>query len=438
MQPLSESKIQPQIQIKRFENVLAMKTATGKVVGFHALNLQVAELDPSVWDAIDTASTIEAQTELKQWNDERDAAVTDGHVASKIRQLTINVAQICNLKCTYCAAGGDGTYGSATKKIDVSKATDQLDMLLHDVKNGESFQVNFLGGEPLIYPQAIDSIARHARLATAGRNIKLHFSITTNGTLITAANAELLAKLNMHVTISMDGDPETNDKHRPTAGGGASSKLTLRGMTELFKVKDRLGSVAVHSVFGAHNTDVVAAYNYMKQFPWNGINLGYAAGPDDDVVSPKYVEGMFAVAKLAWEENGETGLRRITQFDHFFRILDGQQRIHNYCGAGKSLLQVDTSGKFTTCNWWVNDKEEEVGSDLTIDQEALNKFAKPLVELNSCRDCWAKHMCGGGCMFVNKLKSGNKHKSDNQFCIRTRSLITKGIEYYEQARSVAN
>lgn len=426
------------LQLKRFENVLAMKTATGKVVGFHALNLQVAELDPSLWEALDVDASTEARIELKQWNEELDAAVTDGHVPQKIRQLTINIAQICNLKCTYCAAGGDGTYGSKTKKIDVSKATEQLDMLLHDVQNGETFQLNFLGGEPLIYPQALESIARHARLATAGRNIKLHFSVTTNGTLITAAIAELLAKLNMHVTISMDGDPETNDKHRPTAGGRGSSKLTLRGLTELFKVKDRLGSVAVHSVFGSHNTDVVASYNYMKQFPWDGINLGYAAGADDDVVSPKYVDGMFEVAKLAWEENGEKALRRITQFDHFFRILDGQQRIHNYCGAGKSLLQVDTSGKFTTCNWWVNDKEEEVGADLNLDQEALAKFAKPLIELNNCGNCWAKHMCGGGCMFVNKLKSGNKHKSDNQFCIRTRSLITKGIEYYEQARNLSS
>ncbi len=426
------------LQIKRFENVLAMKTATGKVVGFHALNLQVAELDPSVWEALDADSSVEAKSELKQWNDERDAAVTDGHVASKIRQLTINVAQICNLKCTYCAAGGDGTYGTKTAKIDVTKATEQLDMLLHDVKNGESFQVNFLGGEPLIYPQAIDSIARHARLATAGRNINLYFSITTNGTLITAANAELLAKLKMNVTISMDGDPETNDKHRPTAGGRGSSKLTLRGISELFKVKDRLGSVAVHSVFGSHNTNVVAAYTYMKQFAWDGINLGYAAGADDDVVSPKYVDGMFEVAKLAWDENGEAGLRRITQFDHFFRILDGQQRIHNYCGAGKSLLQVDTDGRFTTCNWWVNDKEEQVGEDLNLNHEALKQFAKPLIELNNCGNCWAKHMCGGGCMFVHKLKSGNKHKTDNEFCIRTRSLITKGIEYYEQARNVSS
>src|SRR5690606_38849555 len=145
-------------------------------------------------------------------------------------------------------------------------------------------------------------------------------------------------------------------------------------------------------------------------FPWDSINFGYAAGPDDDKASPLYTQGMLEVAKIAFEEGGESQLRQITQFNHFFRILDGQQRIHNYCGAGKSMLQLDTDGRFTTCNWWVNDKEEEVGRELNIDYENLKRFAAPLIELNGCNDCWAKHICGGGCMFVNKTKNGNKHK----------------------------
>jgi uncharacterized protein len=364
--------------------------------------------------------------------------VTDANKPQQVRSLTINVTQICNLKCSYCAAGGDGTYGSKTARIDISKVSAQLDMLLADIPNGGKFTINFLGGEPLIYPEAISAIARHARLQTVGRQISLHYEITTNGTLVTSKVAEMLAGLGCHVTVSLDGPAAINDANRPTRGGLASTERTLRGVRELFAVKDRLGSLNVHSVFGSHHTGVLETYRFMRQFNWDTINLTYAAGPEDEIYSPKYVDGISAVAAEAFQRGGETELRKIAQFDHFFRILDGKARIHNYCGAGKSLLQVDTEGRFYVCNWFVNDSKEEVGRDLTLQQDKLKKFQDPLIELNNCQSCWAKYMCGGGCMFVHRARTGDKHKTDSEFCSRTRQLIARGIQYYEQARQQAD
>jgi uncharacterized protein len=424
------------LQLARFDKIIAMKTATGKVVGFHSHNLQVAELDSRVWQTLQNPdhSDAEVQEEILSWNQEIDSSVTDAVVPQKIRTLTVNITQVCNLKCSYCAAGGDGTYGSQTARIDVSKVTGQLDMLLADVPNGGSFAINFLGGEPLIYPEAIRAIARHASLQTAGRQIKLHYEITTNGTLVSARVAELLASIGCHVTVSMDGPPDINDVNRPTRGGTASSTRTLRGIAELFKVQGGLGSLNVHSVFGEHNTQVVRTYEYMRQWDWNMINLSFASGPKDEIYSPIYVDQMNQVADLAYRQGGEAQLRQISQFDQLFRTLDGQQRIHNYCGAGKTLLQVDTEGRFYVCNWFVNDAAEEVGRDLILDQEKLKKYANPLTELNGCGSCWAKHLCGGGCMFVHRARTGDKHKTDAEFCTRTRSLLAKGVEHYAQAR----
>jgi uncharacterized protein len=436
---LHPSSSQP--EMLRFDKVVAFRTGEGRVLGFHSHNLQVAELDPLIWEALLSNTgqgsqnfVAQAQQELLEWNNEVDSQVTDANVSQKVRSLTINVSQICNLKCTYCAAGGDGTYGSKTARIDVSRATAQLDWLLHDVPNGGRFNINFLGGEPLIYPEAVEQIARHAKLATAGRQITLNFEMTTNGTLVSAKAAEMLAKINCNVTVSMDGAAGTNDRVRPTAGGGPSSARTLKGIAELFKVKERLGSLNVHSVFGAHNLAVLEAYDYLKTFPWDSIVFTYAVGAEDEVYSPLYSEALAQVIQKAYDEGGETALRRLSQLDHFFRIFDGQQRIHNHCGAGKTLLQVDTEGRFSVCNWFVNDPQEEVGRNLEINQEALQKYSKSLIELNNCGSCWAKFVCGGGCMFVNRARSGNKHQLDPEFCSRMRSLVTKGIEFYEKCR----
>ncbi len=424
------------MQLARYENIIAIKTAQGRIVGFHAHNLQVAALDELVWQALKTPQSVasEVQSEILSWNREIDPAAKDSNLPQAIRSLTINVAQICNLKCTYCAAGGDGTYGSKTEKIDLSKAYQQLATVMHGVPDGETFTVTFLGGEPLIYPEAVKGIARYAQLQTVGRKISLRFELVTNATLVTEQVAEMLASIGCHVTVSLDGAPEVNDQARPTRGGLGSTARTLKGVTELMKVKDRLGHLGVGSVFGAHNYDVVGTYQYFQDFNWDSINLGYAAGPEDEIYSPLYVKGMLAVGDLAWQKGGEKAVRKISQFDHFFRILDSQSRIHNYCGAGKSLLQLDTEGRFYTCNWFVNDAKEEVGRDLFIDHEKLKEYAEPLIEKHGCGGCWAKHLCGGGCMFVHRLRTGDKHKTDHEFCTRTRTLIAKGIELYEQAR----
>lgn len=426
--------------LARFDNIIAMQTETGRVVGFHARNLQVAELDAMVWDALNSpeSAASDVKAEILAWNQEADDEVTDGQVEQKVRTLSINVAQICNMRCSYCAAGGDGTYGAKTAQLDLDKVKAQLTMFLGKVPDGSKFTLTFIGGEPLIYPHTISAIAAHARAEASPRGIRLRFEITTNATLVTREIAEMLADLQAYVTVSIDGPPEANDRQRKMSSGRGSSKFVLRGIERLFEVKERLGALASNSVFGPHNTDVVGTYQFLRSYAWDTMYLGYAAGPEDETHSPLYAQGIAQAARLAWDAGGESELRRIAQFDHYFRILDGRQRIHNHCGAGKSLLQVDTSGRFYACNWWVNQDNEEVGRDLTLDTEALAKYRSSLIELNNCGSCWARYMCGGGCMFVNRLRNGDKHNKDTEFCHRTRSIIAKGIEYYEQSRYKGN
>ncbi len=423
--------------LARFDQILAIQTDSGKVVGFHSRNLQVAELDPIVWNALKNpeGSPEDVKSEILQWNQENDESVTDGRPDSTIRTLSINVAQICNMRCSYCAAGGDGTYGAKTAHLDIEKVKAQLTMLLSRIPDGGKFAINMIGGEPLIYPKTIRALVDHARIIANHRDIKLRFEMTTNGTLVNQENAELLAEMNAFVTVSFDGAPEQNDKIRKMVSGKDSSPLVLKGIEQLVKVKDRLGALAVNAVFGAHNTDVVGSYTFLRQFPWDIIYLGYAAGPEDETVSPKYAEGIREVGRIAFEAGGETELRKISQYEHLFRMLDGKQRIHNHCGAGKTLLQVDTAGKFYACNWFTNLKDEEVGQDLELNSIELAKYQPSLIELNNCNSCWARHLCGGGCMFVNRTKTGSKHKKDLEFCNRTRTILAKGIEFYEQSRN---
>ena len=434
------------MKLARQNNILAIKTASGRVVGFHAHNLQVAEMNDVVWAALDgspetsgestvaASEVLEAKAELVEWNNESDPTVVDSKIAPGIRSLAINVAQLCNLKCTYCAAGGDGTFGDPMKEVDLGVLYEQIQMLLHDVPNGADFKFTFLGGEPLLAPLALQAIYRFAKLQVAGRNIGLRFDIVTNGTLITPKMAELLASMKCNVTVSLDGPPEHNDVSRPTKSGKVSTANAIEGLMNLAAVKERLGSLMVGSVFSETYTDVVATYKFLRTLPIDLMRFDFAVAANDEAASQRYVASLSAAADLAFELGGETELRRISMFDAYFLMLDRRERVKNHCGAGKTHLHSDTRGALTTCQWFVGEKEEQVGFGANVDHAKLKEFADPLVEKNSCQSCWARNLCGGGCMFVNKTKTGSKHTKDSEFCIRTRSLIAKGIEKYGESR----
>ncbi len=431
------------MELRRLDNIVAIKTAPGEaqesqVIGFHAHNLQVAEISVDAWQALGASaasvSASEEHQELEFWNHEIDPAVVDAEIAQTPRHYLVNIAQICNLKCDYCAAGGDGTFGEAMKNIDLETIYEQIAMILHDIPSGDDFTLTFFGGEPLLAFQNIRHLVRYVKLQTAGRNIDVFYRLITNGTLLTPEIAEYLASIHCHVTISIDGPPEINDLARKTKTGKGSTALALRGLETLQPVRERLGSLAVSAVFGKHHTNVVKAYEFLREFGFDYLKFDFAAEAGDNEASREYAEQLCRTADLAYALGGEKELRRIGFFDGTFRTLDQQRRLYNYCGAGKSLLTADGKGRVAACQWFLGKPSEQLGQGTKIDHDRLAGYAGRLTELNNCQQCWARHLCGGGCMYVNQVKSGSKHKKDQEFCNRTRTTLAKAIEYYAKAR----
>lgn len=429
------------MELRRYKDVVAIQS--GKHVwGFHAHNMELAELTPELWSALETEATLQQNqqllSEIESWHNEKSSDTHDALDSQQIKKLSLNVVQICNLRCTYCAAGGDGTYGSPTKKLDLSIAEKQIQHFLNSFEPGaenEPFQIHYLGGEPLLHPHIIRQLSHYAKLCVAGTKKEVAFSITTNGTLITPAIAEMLAEFQFSVIVSIDGDAATNDIARPTVSKNQSStELTLRGLKELSQVRERLRALSVNSVFGEHNLKIVECYEFLMSLhsDWSEINFLYANNqPDkDEQVTKEYIEKMNQVAHMAFTRNGLAGLAQVKQFQSVLMRLAAQTRIHSYCGAGKSLLQVDTKGDVYACNWFMNDVSEKMGAGIDIDQNKKLELAPSLIELNKCESCWARHFCGGGCMYVHKTKTGLRHGKDLQFCKRTRALGATAIHYY--------
>ncbi len=424
------------MEFRHYKDIIALKLENRAPLAFHARNLEVAEISEQLWSAMkETSSLLPELEELKGWEAQENPDAKPATRSTGIRSLTINVTQICNLKCTYCAAGGDGTYGAAQTKISVEKTLPQLKFFLERIPQGETFHVSFLGGEPLLYPEGIQAIGSYVLSETSLRNISARFSIVTNGTLINEKTLGVLKNIKADVTVSLDGPAEINDQVRPMKNGKGSTEQVVQGLRELIAAKNELGSITLHGVFSRSNLEVLAAYRFFRSFEVDKFEFTYSVEEKDQNSNLEFVSQMNLIAEEAYQRGGEKELRRIALFDQYFRALDTQQRTENYCGAGKSFLVIDARNNIFTCPWDVGIKEEQVGSGTHLDNAKMNAYEKPLIEQNNCQNCWARFLCGGGCMFIHKKATGNKHVKDDQFCNRTRSLIATTLFYYTQCRT---
>ncbi|MGE5087437.1 MAG: radical SAM protein [Bacillota bacterium] len=427
------------MEIRRQNDIVAFRMTGEAPWAFHARNLEVAEISEELWTQLSTSGNLdpELQEILTNWNSEENPSIIPSRSSTEVRSLTINVTQICNLKCTYCAAGGDGTYGAPQTKISVESTLPQLKYFIEKLPNSGTFKIVFLGGEPLLYPEAIRAIANYVKLMTAGRNLVPQFSIVTNGTLFSDSNLQLLQDIKCNVTISVDGPEAINDRVRPMKNGASSSSLIAEGLKKLFSMKADLGMVTLHGVFTKENMQLEEAYAFYRQFPADRYELAYGVNELDPEANDQFIMGMNRIAAKAFNEGGEAELRRINFFANMFSALDEQRQTENYCGAGKSFLVIDAKNNLFTCPWDVGKKDEQIGQGTEINQHELSRYSKPLIDQNNCNTCWARYMCGGGCMFIHKQATGSKNTKDKQFCHRMQSLIATTLFYYKKSRPPA-
>lgn len=441
------------MELRRFRDLIAIKNDTGvnngdAIVAFHATNMEVADISPESFNEMTPITTttgeipteraafdIDAYQALVDWNTETNPDAKSGKLEFGIRSLTLNINQICNLKCTYCAAGGDGTYGEPTTQISIEKTLPQLKFFLSSLKPGSRFAISFVGGEPLLHPRAIKAIYDYVRDEGFKRDITPNMKIVTNGTLIKGETLTLLRQMKIHLTISLDGTKKFNDRARPSKDGQSTTDKILSGLGELEKDRGELRSLNFSAITSEGNENLIENYHFFKSLKPDSIDFIFPNDEKSPVLQKNFIEQLNEVASLAWTYGGEIELRKIALFDHYFKLLDSQLKIENHCGAGKSYLMVDAKNRLYSCVWDANNKADSVGQDEQLDYDALSKYSKSLIELNNCQTCWARHLCGGGCMHINRSHSGDKHQKNILFCERTRSLILTALLYYKRARA---
>lgn len=320
------------------------------------------------------------------------------------RSLSLAVVQKCNLGCTYCYAQ-EGDFGGEPERMSRQVALAAVDRLFDGIGPGERVNVAYMGGEPLINRALVREVTEYAAGRAAVSGAAVGFSITTNGTLLTADDGDFFESHGFAVTVSLDGVGEVHDRLRPFKGGRGSFASVRENVRPLL---GRQGAMQVSARVTVTPTNLRLPETLDELISWGFYSVGFSP-----MLSSPAGRGEMAAAGLAdmlrqMIECGSEFERRLQAGEHYpFSNLTGAlQEIHRGthrpypCGAGAGYFGVSADGGLWACHRFVNDSAGAMGNIAEgVDMERQRKWleSRHVHRQEPCRSCWARYLCGGAC-----------------------------------------
>lgn len=390
----------PAAMLKRFDSEIGHHL-------FVAAGSRIFDIDVDTAHAVDRALAFDKwdalPSEIARLVDDLPPKPQPLTTAPPITALSLNIMQACNMACGYCYAG-QGRFGGPARAMDKEIAFAAVDRLLESTPKGTRAVLAFMGGEPFLARGLLHDTTRYAADAAAREGRIIAFAITTNATLLTPPDVDLLSEYPFNVTVSLDGPPALQDRQRPMRSGARSWPQVQDGIAKLLARPPRQLSGRITVTAGTGPLKPVLDHVLAQGFSSAGfapvVEAPHAGSEISGDRIAVYTSELIACGRHALLEAKAGRHYGFSNFDAAMAELHrGSARAHP-CGAGAGYLSVDAGGDIFACHRLVGDQAFRFGSlDQGVDDIArhahLTRLAVDTQE--PCRSCWAKYLCGGGC-----------------------------------------
>jgi len=321
-----------------------------------------------------------------------------------IHALSLAVAQKCNLGCTYCYAQ-QGEFGGPAKNMTTETAERAVDLLVSGAEPDARLNLAFLGGEPLVNRRVLQATTQRAADLAQRRGLPITFSITTNGTLLTEADADFFEAYGFAVTVSLDGPREAHDALRPYKNGSGTFDRVMRNVQPLLLRQRRMQISARVTVTPGNlmlrrtlDQFIAARFHSVGFSPMLSAPNGSGEMQTDDL---EIMLGEMIDCGREFERQALAGERY-----PFANMLNAMREIERGthrpypCGAGAGYLGVSADGELAACHRFVGDADGAMGSlakGIDLQRQTTWLAERHVHRQEPCRQCWARYLCGGGC-----------------------------------------
>ncbi|MFA7078489.1 MAG: radical SAM protein, partial [Syntrophomonas sp.] len=196
-----------------------------------------------------------------------------------IKAMCLNVAHACNMKCHYCFAS-QGDFGMNPCLMSLETGKKALDFLIARSGPARNLEVDFFGGEPLLNAAMLKELVRYGREREKECGKKFNFTLTTNALLLEDDIVDFVVSNDISVILSLDGRPETNDRHRILNNGTGSYQIIVP------KIKKMVGkkpvSYYIRGTFTRRNLDFSKDLQHIIDLGFDAVSLEPAVGPANE------------------------------------------------------------------------------------------------------------------------------------------------------------
>lgn len=336
----------------------------------------------------------------------RDAVSEDRYLG----KLAINIANDCNLGCTYCYANG-GFYETPARiwlsPVDCENIVRRFANRFDYIES-----VQFMGGEPSLNIEAIAQCGQvFARLVREGSLAAMPiFQLVTNALVLSTRFLDLCVEYGIELTVSLDGPAEVHDSVRVRKNGRGSYTQVRKSVDRALARNIRIGFEPTFS--RAHLENGVSLIHLCEWFYDEfGIDTLHAppvssntyADPSTLLTNDEKMRQYCAVTE--WGVDNLLIRRRRILHDFTARIVDAlaaRTRSSMICPAGNSQVSVSVKGELSPCWMYTDDPNYVIGhveEDQLITDKGWSVLQKmQAAELHShpdCRACMIQPVCFG-------------------------------------------
>jgi len=333
------------------------------------------------------------------------AAPHVGACDSVVDYLLLKVAARCNIACSYCYWFRDESVYQKPKVMS-RRTLDELARKLarHVTTYGlKSFSLLFHGGEPLLCRKTdIDHFCSSLREVEKQSGCRFKFNLTTNGLLVDEEWADVFARHQIGVTLSIDGPKAVHDSARVDFLGRGTYDRVIAAIAFLRGKGIEPGILSVCQP-NADPLDVLRLL--VDDLGFDGFDILFpdATHLDNPASIARYYKRLFDV----WSDEYDARGIKIRILDNILLGLFGGFSESESIGYGPiRRLTVLTDGAMETLDVLRVIKNGFTASALNIHSNEIQDIEQdPLWRevLNAsldlaapCRSCQYRYACGGG------------------------------------------
>lgn len=310
----------------------------------------------------------------------------------------------CNLACNYCY------YPQRDKAQKMDEALLE-DFIRHYIASQPRYsrEINFVwqGGEPLLAGIGFYKRALALQQKYAPPGVLISNSLQTNGTLLNAAWCRLFKQHQFIIGVSLDGDRQIQDAHRPDKRGNSSYDAALRGIVLLQQHQIEFNLLVV-----VHDGVADRAQEMYDHFVALGVRYlqfqplmleGDAPAAGYGLSAANWGRFMVAIYRR-WRNQRHRGQVFIINIEHVYAQYFthvSPNCVHSARCGGNMVMEPD--GSVYACDHLI-DAEHRLGrfDDASqfagyVDAAIEMDFGKTKSLRRECQSCSVKSVCQGGC-----------------------------------------